>query len=95
MSVMVDSAPSQVHQVSMKHLPDALRCRRRLVPRSRLEADAKYESRPVQDGHDLLDALLASCQKSALNSPLPSFGRELRPYFEDGPAVLNKGLPKR
>lgn len=32
---------------------------------------------------DLLDALLASCQKSAMNSPLPSFGRELRPYFAE------------
>jgi hypothetical protein len=46
----------------------------------------------------LLDALLASCQKSAYNSPLPSFGRELRPYFDDQvPLVIRekKELPKR
>lgn len=52
-----------------------------------------------QEQEDLLDALLASCQKSAMNSPLPSFGRQLRPYFEDfqGPVVLHdkKALPKK
>lgn len=53
----------------------------------------------LQEGY-LLDALLQSCQKSALNPPLPSFGRQLKPYFEDlGPAIpdvkekLTKGQP--
>lgn len=49
---------------------------------------------------DLLDALLASCQKSALNPPLPSYGRKLEPYFQDyqqGPVVLpgKKALPNK
>lgn len=34
---------------------------------------------------DLLDALLASCQKATMNPPLPGYGRTLQPYFATDP----------
>lgn len=43
--------------------------------------------------NQLLEALLATCQKPATSPQLPGFGRELVPYFaaEKQPSVRSKG----